>query len=328
MVPPYTLAFFAAAVALAAALCGGGAVARAQDMDNEWARSRGFYGGGTGSGGGAALLPQSDVDLLEFPLNLEYLEAEFFCWSALGYGLDGIDANLAGGGPAPIGGQTAALTPFVRDIATQFCYQEVGHLRAIKQNVRGFPRPLLDISAANFGKIVAQAMNTTTLDPPFNPYENSLNFLLASYIIPYVGLTGYVGANPKLLTPQARKLVAGLLGVESAQDAVIRALLYERGLSRVASYGVGVAELTAHISELRNALGRKGIKDEGLVVAPGQGPEGQTVGNIIAGDRFSLAYDRTPEEILGVVYGSGDPAKAGGFFPQGADGRIARAYIA
>lgn len=310
--------FVVFATVVVVALCGG--VGRAQDMDNEWARYGGFYGGA------GTLLPQSDVDLLEFPLNLEYLEAEFFCWSALGYGLDGIDVNLAVGGPPPIGGQTAALTPFVRDVASQFCYQEVGHLRAIKQNVRGFPRPQLDISAASFGKIVEQAMNMT-LDPPFNPYESSLNFLIASYIIPYVGLTGYVGANPKLLTPQARKLVAGLLGVESAQDAVIRALLYERGLSRVASYGVGVAELTAHISELRNALGRNGVKDEGLVVAPGQGPEGQTVGNIIAGDRFSLAYDRTPEEILGVVYGTGNPSQAGGFFPQGGDGRIARGFL-
>ncbi|EMS46222.1 hypothetical protein TRIUR3_30350 [Triticum urartu] len=123
------------------------------------------------------------------------------------------------------------------------------------------------------------------------------------------------------------RLVAGLLGVESAQDAVIRALLYERGLSRVASYGVGVAEVTAHISELRNELGRRGVKDEGLVVAPGEGPEGQTVGNIIAGDRYSLAYDRTPEEILGIVYGTGSPAQAGGFFPQGADGRIARGLL-
>ena len=73
--------------------------------------------------------------------------------------------------------------------------------------MRGFPRPLLDISAANFGKIIEQALNAT-LDPPFNPYENSVNFLIASYIIPYVGLTGYVGANPKLLTPQARKVRA------------------------------------------------------------------------------------------------------------------------
>nr|CAB3486954.1 unnamed protein product [Digitaria exilis] len=293
-----TTAVAVAMVVVVALLCGG--VARAQDMGKEWARPpyRGFFGAP------GSMLPQSDVDLLEFPLNLEYLETEFFCWSALGYGLDAIDANLTGGGPPSIGGQSASLTPFVRDVATQFCYQEVGHLRAIKQTVRGFPRPLLDISAANFGKIVEQALNAT-LDPPFNPYENSVNFLIASYIIPYVGLTGYVGANPKLLTPQARK----------------------RGMTRVASYGVGVAEITAHISDLRNELGRRGVKDEGLVVAPGQGPEGLTVGNVIAGDHLSLAYDRTPEEILGIVYGTGNPAQHGGFFPQGADGRIARGFL-
>ena len=71
----------------------------------------------------------TDIDILNFALNLEYLETEFFCWSALGYGLDAIDANLTGGGPPSIGGQSASLTPFVRDVATQFCYQEVGHLR-------------------------------------------------------------------------------------------------------------------------------------------------------------------------------------------------------
>ncbi|GJN03055.1 hypothetical protein PR202_ga20458 [Eleusine coracana subsp. coracana] len=313
----------ATVVVVSSLLCGG---ARAQDMDNEWARPpyRGYFGP---PGGSMMMLPQSDVDLLEFPLNLEYLETEFFCWAALGYGLDGIDANLTGGGPPSIGGQSASLSPFIRDIATQFCYQEVGHLRAIKQTVRGFPRPLIDISTANFGKIVETALNMT-LDPPFNPYENSINFLIASYILPYVGLTGYVGANPKLITPQARKLLAGLLGVESAQDAVIRTLLYERGMSHLASYGVGVAELTAQISELRNELGRRGVKDEGLVVGPGQGAEGITQGNVIAGDRLSLAYDRTPEEILGIVYGTGNPSQHGGFFPQGADGRIARSLVA
>jgi hypothetical protein len=124
------------------------------------------------------------------------------------------------------------------------------------------------------------------------------------------------------------QLLAGLLGVESAQDSVIRTLLYERGMSRVSSYGVGVAELTAHISELRNTLGRMGVKDEGLVVMPGEGPEGVTQGNVIAGDHLSLAYDRTPEEILGIVYGTGNPSQHGGFFPQGADGRIARSFMA
>lgn len=74
-------------------------------------------------------LPQSDVDLLEFPLNLEYLEAEFFLWGAFGFGLDKFAPELTGNGPSPVGGQMANLSPLVRDIITQFALQEVGHLR-------------------------------------------------------------------------------------------------------------------------------------------------------------------------------------------------------
>lgn len=44
------------------------------------------------------------------------------------------------------------------------------------------------------------------LRPPFDPYASSLNFLIASYVIPYVGLTGYVGANPKLQGTSSKKV--------------------------------------------------------------------------------------------------------------------------
>lgn len=71
----------------------------------------------------------TDVDLLEFPLNLEYLEAEFFLFGSLGYGLDKVAPNLTMGGPPPIGAKIAKLTPFVKDIVLQFAYQEIGHLK-------------------------------------------------------------------------------------------------------------------------------------------------------------------------------------------------------
>ncbi|OAY70176.1 Desiccation-related protein PCC13-62 [Ananas comosus] len=277
-------------------------------------------------GGVHVALPESDVELLEFPLNLEYLEAEFFLWGALGHGLDVVAPNLTEGGPSPVGARKAALDPLILDVVTQFAYQEVGHIRAIKKRVKGFPRPLLDLSATNFAKTVNNALNRE-LNPPFDPYANGLNFLLASYLIPYVGLTGYVGANPKLKSARAKRLVAGLLAVESAQDTVIRTLLYERLLTKVYPYDFTVAEFTNRASHLRNKLGKSGVKDEGLVVPPVLGAEGKIQGNIIAGDRYSTAYDRTPEEILSIVYASGNASVPGGFYPNGARGQIAESYI-
>lgn len=274
----------------------------------------------------ASGLPASDVDLLEFPLNLEYLEAEFFLWGALGRGLDTVAPNLTSGGPPPIGVRQAKLDPLIRDVIAQFALQEVGHLRAIKSTVKGFPRPLLNLSAESFATVMNSAFGRP-LVPPFDPYANDLNFLLASYVIPYVGLTGYVGANPKLRSATAKRLVAGLLGVESGQDAVLRALLYERGKRKVVPYGITVAEFTDRISELRNKLGGEGIKDEGLVVKPAYGAEGRIRGNVLAGDKYSLAFDRTPEEILRIVYGGGSESKPGGFYPKGAAGRIAKSHL-
>ncbi|KAM7488026.1 hypothetical protein LguiB_025510 [Lonicera macranthoides] len=268
----------------------------------------------------------TDVDLIEFPLNLEYFEAEFFLWGSLGLGLDAIAPNLTMGGPPPIGAKLALLDPFTRDIITQFAFQEVGHIRAIQETVKGFPRPLLNLSKESFSTVMNKALGRD-LQPPFDPYANELNYLLASYIIPYVGLTGYVGVNPKLRSPTAKRLVAGLLGVESGQDAVLRTLLYRRAKSIVPPYGITVAEFTNRISDLRNKLGHNGIRDEGLVVPRFRGAEGRVRGNILAGDEESLAFDRTPEEILRIVYGSGDEHVPGGFYPRGAGGKIASSYL-
>ncbi|KAG4946201.1 hypothetical protein JHK82_042252 [Glycine max] len=274
----------------------------------------------------SASASESDVDLLEFPLNLEYLEAEFFLFGSLGHGLDVVAPNLSEGGPPPIGARLARLENLIRDIILQFGLQEVGHLRAIKSTVRGFPRPLLDLSTASFAKVMNSAFGRP-LVPPFDPYANSINYLLASYVIPYVGLTGYVGANPLLQNATSKRLVAGLLGVESGQDAVIRTLLYERQASLVQPYKVTVAEFTDRISMLRNKLGNAGVKDEGLVVPRVQGAEGSVTDNILAGDKDSLSYPRTPEEILRIIYGGGDEHVPGGFYPNGACGRIAKSYL-
>ncbi|KAI6695744.1 hypothetical protein NL676_023454 [Syzygium grande] len=271
-------------------------------------------------------IPATDAELIHVAMNLEFLEAEFFLYGALGKGLDSIAPYLALGGPPPTGGQRANLDPLVQRIIEEFGYEEVGHLRAIYTTVGGIQRPLIDISAHKFAMIVDEALGHK-LWPPFDPYLDTVNYLLASYLIPYVGLTGYVGTIPNLSKFTTKALVAGLLGVEAGQDAVIRTLLYERALEKVVPYDITVAEFTNSFSILRNELGMCGIKDEGIIVPPALGAEQRTETNVLSANRSSLSYPRTPQEVLRVVYGTGDEHIPGGFFPDGANGEIARRFL-
>ncbi|KAI3927956.1 hypothetical protein MKW98_023557 [Papaver atlanticum] len=192
----------------------------------------------------------NDVHLLQFPLNLEHLEADYFLYGALGYGPYKVAPELVMGGPPPIGAQKANLDELVNRIIEEFGYQEVDLL-----------------------------------------------------------------------------LLAGLLGVEAGQDAVIRMYLYERADYKVYPYDYTVAEFTDCISELRNKLGICGIKDEGICVPLNLGAENRTTSNVLAADYNSLSYARTPREILRIVYGTGSEHVPGGFFPKGENGKIARELL-
>lgn len=164
---------------------------------------------------------------------------------------------------------------------------------------------------------------STPLSLPRKPFYFTL-LSISTFPTKYTKVTQFTLSSCLILYLQ---LVAGLLGVESGQDAVIRAMLYERRELKVLPYAISVGEFTNRISELRNKLGNKGLKDEGLEVPRMEGAEGKVSGNVLAGDKYSLAFPRTPDEILRIVYGGGDEHVPGGFFPKGADGRIAKSYL-
>ncbi|RDY07864.1 hypothetical protein CR513_07967, partial [Mucuna pruriens] len=265
-----------------------------------------------------AQAPTPDHDLVEFLQNFEYLGADqFFLHGATGRGLDAIAPELNQGGPPPLGGKLAALDPFTKDVILQFAWQK---------RVVDCPRPLLNISKQLFAEFANQAAGQT-LSPPFDPYANTLNFLLASYGISEFAPPGYVRISPHLQNATLKTLVAGLLGVEFGQQAVIRAYLYERRNFLVFPYPVTVAEFTNSLSELGNRLGKEGTKSEGLVVPPSEGAEGKVSGNVLSADNDSLSYAKEPAAIVRVAYGRGNEAVPGGFFPRGANGRIARSFL-
>uniref|UniRef100_M1DRQ0 Uncharacterized protein n=1 Tax=Solanum tuberosum TaxID=4113 RepID=M1DRQ0_SOLTU len=233
---------------------------------------------------------------MQFAVNLEFLEAEYFLWASYGFGLDVVAPNLPMSGPPPIGARKANLDQLTNNIIMEFANQEVGYLRwhsqtpstdrrwtndqvtdrsscpwidapkaqlqsqltvdqhepsidprSLNSTVGVFPRPLLDLSAKNFAKIFDDALGHK-LVPPFDPYRDSLSYMLSCYVIPYVGLVGYVGTNPNINGYETKRLLAGLLGVESGQDVVIRMYLYERATKLVPPYQYTVADFTSRIS--------------------------------------------------------------------------------
>lgn len=77
--------------------------------------------------------------------------------------------------------------------------------RAIRRTVGGFPRVFMDLRKDRFAEMFDAAVGYK-LVPPFNPYQNTINYLLASYLIPYVGLVGYVGTNPLLAGYESKRV--------------------------------------------------------------------------------------------------------------------------
>jgi len=122
------------------------------------------------------------------------------------------------------------------------------------------------------------------------------------------------------------QLVAGLLGVEAGQDAVIRTLLYTQKDELVPPYNYTVAQFTDNISSLRNNLSHAFV-DEGLEVPISEGSDGLVTGNVLSANNYSISYARTAQQVLETVYGTGNASLPGGFYPQGGNGTIALGYL-
>ena len=265
-----------------------------------------------GSGALAAPAKNIDGDVLNFALNLEYLEAAFYL-AAVGR----VDELRAIGGGAEIrlpanldrmrGMQfkNSNVEALARDIAedelahVKFLYGALGKAAA--------PRPVLDLSgafdaagrAASGGKIVG-----------FNPYANDLFFLHGAFIFEDVGVTAYNGAATLITNPAYLQAAAGILAVEAYHGGVVRGMLYEQRQVTAAA-GLYVGQVIDAISALRGKVG--GGKDAGL---------SDSRGAIFApADRNAVAYPRTTREVLNIVYLAPGASK-GGFYPNGLNGTI------
>jgi hypothetical protein len=260
--------------------------------------------------------PAANLDpaILNFALNLEYLEAAFYL-AAVGR-IDEI--NTVGGDaeiilPEGFDGSTSIAfdTPEIASYANEIANDELAHVNFLRTALESFGAPVADRPVLDLGPAFAAAAAAAFgLDEEtaaaFNPFANELFFLHGAFIFEDVGVTAYAGAAPAI-TDKATVLLkaAGILAVEAYHAGEIRTLLY--GLRETETpFGLPVADVVQGISDLRGSVG--GGKDQGIVV------DGEA--NIVPTDEDGIAFARTPAEVANIVY-LGSAATPGGFYPNG-----------
>ncbi len=309
----------------------------------------------------AAAVPATptDVQILNFALNLEYLEANFYTIAVEGVTAD--KAKLGGAVTLPAGSGTVT---FRAGAKTTFTNASVSAY-AIETALEERKHVSFLLGALSTAAVVQPNINLmssfTTLGgllgvPTFDPFTTDLNFLLGAYIFEDVGVTAYHGGalyitnkgqtstTPDYLTP-----AAGIHAVEAYHAGLIRTTLalVDAGLISLGTGnpGQGMAiGLTTAISNLRATLdgtvgqapaatdtvGLSGQDDFGLQTysVPTNGTTG-TASRILDQGRTTtpfysnfIGFKRTLQQVLNIVYGSASGYTANSFFPNGLKGDI------
>ncbi|WP_294266933.1 ferritin-like domain-containing protein [uncultured Sphingomonas sp.] len=261
----------------------------------------------------------TDGDILNFALNLEYLEAQFYLYAATGAGLPTTSLSGTGTAGAATGGRRVNFTdPVVARYAQEIAADERAHVDFLRTAIgnTAVAQPAIDISADPNGAFsnAARAAGLIGAGASFDPYASDENFLLAAFIFEDVGVTAYKGASPLVSNKTFLEAAAGILAVEAYHAAIVRTTLYAKGMTTPA-----LIDATEAISNARDSLDGTSDLDQG-VRASGTG--NATTSNIVPLDADGLAYSRTAGQVLNIVYLNRAAVTGGGFFPNGVNGTL------
>jgi hypothetical protein len=244
-----------------------------------------------------------DEDIFNFALNLEYMEAEYYLRGTRGKGLDASDVGsnpgkVTGGDQVPF--QNKAIKEFLEEVAEN----ELAHVRFYRKTLGSgaVERPTIDFESG-----FDAAAKGAGLGPKFNAFENEMTFLLGGMLFEDVGVTAYAGAASVLKAKENIDAAAGILAVEAYHMGMARSQLYEMGEE--------AWKFTNAISDARDKLDGPEDKDQGIRV------NGRA--NFVPSTKDGIAFRRTPQEVLHIVYltpKSG--ASSGGFYPEGMNGTL------
>lgn len=228
------------------------------------------------------------VDVLQFALNLEYLEAEFYTVATSGKTINespydiGIDGT-GNSGPTTGGKQVnfGNNLVFTAAVAAEIGADERAHVKLLRTALMGagvtpVAKPPINLDALGLG------------------FGNEVEFLTLARIFEDIGVTAYGGA---------------------AQLSSVTDSPYIGTAARI------LATEAEHVANIRLQIARLNIaspKLDGVDIVPP--PTGKSF--ISADASTGLTAIRTPGQVLYLAYGNKANATSGGFFPKGANGNL------
>ena len=278
----------------------------------------------------------TDAAVLNFALNLEYLEAEYYLYATTGAGLTAADTGAATG---PTTVKPGGVTPLpsgtnIGQYAAEIAQDELNHVRFLRRELGGaaVPKPAINLYESFNAAYAAATGNTSAT---FDPFADELNFLIGAFIFEDVGVTAYRGGSTLISNKDFLSAAAGILGVEAYHAGAIRAILASRSNDTINATGnPTVLNAVIAISDLRDLVDNNGGNKYSNGAGFSTGATGQDddqplrdggLFNLVPTDTNSLAYSRTTAQVLPIVYLGSSPVQTptpNSFFPNGMNGSI------
>ncbi|GAC1306525.1 MAG: ferritin-like domain-containing protein [Vulcanimicrobiaceae bacterium] len=174
----------------------------------------------------------TDIDILNFALNLEYLEAEFYNFAVNGRGIAQLGVAVTGTGVSgsTVGGSQVSLTgKVVTNTAQQLAHDELAHVQLLRAALGkdAVAKPAINLGAVGAG------------------FKNLTEFLLVARAFEDTGVSAYGGAAPIIASKEVLAIAAKILIAEAEHAGSIRTLVALKGIDTTALDAKDVLPLPA-----------------------------------------------------------------------------------
>ena len=253
----------------------------------------------------------TDNDILNFALNLEFLEGQFYTLATTGMTLSQAGISTSGGDGTAGGTVTVKANaqvpfqdPLLKQLAAEITMDEQNHVKFLQSALGSAAVAQPNIDLMNSFNALASAAG---LGSTFDPFASETNFLLGAFIFEDVGVTAYQGAAGLISSKTYLDKAIGIHNVEAYHAAAIRTRIFQAGTT--------AQSISQAIAATRAKLDGTGNDDIGVGITNG-------AATIVDNNAQGMTYARTTAQVLSIVYGGGAAGAGGAFYPNAMNGTI------